>query len=68
MKKRRFSRECKIEAVRLVTDRGIAVGQACRDLELSESVLRRPMREFNGALSGAFSGHGRPGQEQAALR
>ncbi len=67
MKRRTFSREFKIEAVRLVTDRGVAVAEACRDLKLSESVLRRWMREFEGAPSGAFPGHGRLGQEQAEI-
>jgi transposase-like protein len=35
-----FSRAFKIEAVRLVTDRGVAVAQAARDLDLAERVLR----------------------------
>lgn len=41
MKRRTFSKEFKIEAVRLVTDRGVAVVQASRDLDVAESVLRR---------------------------
>ena len=39
MTSRKFSREFKIEAVRLVTDRGVAVAQAARDLDIAESVL-----------------------------
>ena len=35
MQRRTFSREFKIEAVKLVTERGVAVAQACRELELS---------------------------------
>lgn len=35
MTKRKFSRRIKIEAVRLVMDRGVAVSQAARDLDLS---------------------------------
>ena len=46
MTRRKFSREFKIEAVRLVTDRGVAVAQAARDLDVAESVLRRWMREL----------------------
>lgn len=49
MTRRKFSREFKIEAVRLVTDRGVAVAQAARDLDLAESVLRRWMRELPAA-------------------
>ena len=44
MKRRKFSRELKIEAVGLVTDRGVAVAQAARDLDVAESVPRRWMR------------------------
>jgi transposase len=39
MTSRKLSREFKIEAVRLVTDRGVAVAQAARDLDIAESVL-----------------------------
>jgi transposase len=39
--RRKFAREFKIEAVRLVTDRGVAVAQAARDLDLAERVLCR---------------------------
>ncbi|TJZ80515.1 transposase [Paracoccus hibiscisoli] len=56
--RRKFSREFKTEAVRLVTDRGVAVSQAARDLDLSESVLRRWMRELSAAPAAAFPGNG----------
>ncbi len=67
MKRRTFSREFKVEAVKLVTERGVAVVQACRDLELSESVLRRWMREVGDAPLGAFPGHGRASPEQVEI-
>jgi len=41
MARRKSSREFKVEAVRLVTDRGVEVAQAARDLDVAESVLRR---------------------------
>ena len=41
MMRRKFSREFKIEAVRLVADRGVAVVQAARELDVGQSVLRR---------------------------
>lgn len=53
MTRRKFSREFKVEAVKLVTERGVAVAQAVRDLDVAESVLRRWMRgtdEVTGAL------------------
>jgi transposase len=58
MTRRKFSREFKIEAVRLVTDRGVAVAQAARDLDLAESVLRRWMRELTATPVAAFPGNG----------
>jgi transposase len=58
MTRRKFSREFKIEAVKLVTERGVAVAQACRDLDLAESVLRRWMRELTAAPVAAFPGNG----------
>ena len=40
MQRRRFSREFKVEMVRLVTDRGVSIAQATRD------VLRKRVKEF----------------------
>ena len=45
MVRRKFTIEFKLEAVKLVTERGVAVARAARDLDLAESVLRRWMRE-----------------------
>lgn len=58
MTRRKFTREFKIEAVRLVMDRGVAVAQAARDLDLAESVLRRWMRELAATPAAAFPGNG----------
>jgi transposase len=58
MTRRKFSREFKIEAVRLVTDRGVAVAQAARDLDVAESVLCRWMRELTVTPATAFPGNG----------
>ena len=41
MQRRVFSRELKLEAVKLVTERGVAVAQAARDLDVAQGVLRR---------------------------
>jgi len=56
MGRRTFNREFKLEAVRLVRDRGLSVAQACRDLEIAESVLRRWMRETEADPRHAFPG------------
>lgn len=62
MGRRKFNREFKLDAVRL--DRGVAVTQACRDLELAESVMRRWMRELDGGPAQAFSDNGQMKLEQ----
>jgi transposase InsO family protein len=56
--RRKFGREFTIEAVKLVTERGVSVAQACRRLELAESVLRWWMRELTSAPAPAFPGNG----------
>jgi len=58
MQQRKFSREFKLEAVRLVKDRGVAVAQVCRDLDLHENVLRKWIRELLTDPQHAFPGHG----------
>ena len=45
MQRRRFSREFKIEAVKLVRERGVSVAQAGRDLGIHENVLRKWVKE-----------------------
>ena len=57
MTRRKFSRAFKIEAVRLVPDRGVTVAQAARGLDIAQSVLRRWMRELT-ANPAAFPGPG----------
>ena len=59
MTRRKFGREFKIEAVRLVTERCVAVAQAARDLDSAESVLRRWMRELTATPATAFPGNGK---------
>ena len=45
MQRRKFSREFKLEAVKLVRERGVSVAQAARDLDLHENVLRKWVRD-----------------------
>lgn len=58
MRRGKFSREFKVEAVRLVTDRGVAVAQAARNLDAAESVLRRWRGELTAAPTAAAPGSG----------
>ena len=58
MTRRKFSREFKIEAVRLVTDRGVAVAQAARDLDVAESGLRCSSRAAIARFQKILESHG----------
>lgn len=58
MGRRQFTREFKIEAVRLVRDRGVSVAQAARDLDVHENVIRKWVSAFAAGAADAFPGHG----------
>jgi transposase len=65
--RRQFSREFKLEAVRLVKDRGVSVAQAARDLDVHENVLRKWVRELAADPQQAFPGQGMVKPEQAEI-
>ena len=67
MERRRFTREFKLEAVKLVTDRGVTIAQASRDLEVNGTVLRRWVKEFGSDPQQAFPGHGQQKADQAEI-
>jgi transposase len=67
MQRRKFSREFKIEAVRLIKERGVAVAQASRDLDVHENVLRKWARELAADPGQAFPGHGHLKPEQLEI-
>ena len=67
MRRRKFSREFKLEAVRLIKDRGVAVARAARDLDVHENVLRKWVRELSGDPQHAFPGHGQMKPEQLEI-
>ncbi|GAN81865.1 Transposase [Acidocella aminolytica 101 = DSM 11237] len=46
MARRKFGAEFKTEAAKLIAERGVSVDRAARDLDLTESVLRRWMHEL----------------------
>ena len=65
--RRQFSREFKLEAVKLVAERGVSISQAARDLDLGETVLRRWVREQTTDPQQAFPGNGVMKPEQAEI-
>lgn len=67
MRRRKFSREFKLEAVRLVKDRGVAAAQAARDLDVHENVLRKWVRDLSTDPQHAFPGNGQMKPEQLEI-
>lgn len=67
MQRRKFGREFKLEAVKLVRARGVSVAQAARDLDVHENVLRKWVREFGTDPVQAFPGHGQMKPEQQEI-
>lgn len=67
MGRRQFSREFKVEAVKLVRERGVSVAQAARDLDLHVNVLRKWVRDHDADPPSAFPGHGQMKPEQLEI-
>jgi len=67
MQRRRFSREFKVEAVKLVRERGVSVAPGARDLDVHENVLRKWVKEFGSDPVQAFPGHGQIKPEQQEI-
>lgn len=67
MARRSFTREFKLEAVRLVSERGLSVSQAARDLDIHENVLRKWVRQYREDPAHAFPGAGQMKPEQAEV-
>ena len=67
MVRRKFTREFKLEAVKLITERGVTAAQAARDLGVHQTVLRNWVRAFGDDPAHAFPGHGQLKPEQAEI-
>ncbi len=63
MERRRFTREFKLEAVRLIRERGVSYAQASQDLNVHPTQLRNWVKAFADDPQQAF-----PGQGQAQAR
>jgi transposase len=67
MERRKFTREFKLEAVRLIKERGVSIAQASRDLDVHQTVLRNWVRDFGDDPVSAFAGHGQMKPEQLEI-
>ena len=57
-KRRVFSREFKVEAVKLITEKGYSIAEASRNLGVDYSVLRRWKNQLESDSQHAFPGKG----------
>jgi transposase len=67
MERRKFTREFKLEAVKLVRDRGVAFKQAALDLGVHENVLRKWVKDSAADPQHAFPGQGQMKPEQLEI-
>jgi transposase len=66
-RRRTFSREFKLEAVRLVRERGVTAAQAARDLDIHPNLLRNWVKAFSADPRHAFPGQGQMKPEQLEI-
>jgi transposase len=67
MGRRKYTKEFKLEALRLVTERGVGFAQASRDLGIHQNVLRNWVKEFAADPQHSFPGHGQMKPEAAEI-
>ena len=67
VRRRAFTREFKLEAVRLVRDRGVSAAQASRDLGVHANMLRKWVKDFEDDPKQAFPGQGQMKPEQVEI-
>ncbi len=67
MERRRFTREFKLEAVRLIRDRGVSYAQASEDLKVHPTQLRNWVKVFADDPQHAFPGQGQMKPEQLEI-
>jgi transposase len=67
MTRKIFSREFKLEAVKLVTQRGVTCAQAARDLGIGQNVVSRWVREARADKEQAFPGRGQMKPDDAEI-
>lgn len=67
-KRRKYTREYKVEAVKLVTEGGQTIAQAARDLGLGANVLQRWKKQFTEDPVHSFPGQGHLKPDDEELR
>ena len=67
MERRQFTREFKLEAVRLIKQRGVSYAQASKDLGVHPTQLRSWVKQLADDPQHAFPGHGQMKPEQLEI-
>jgi len=67
-RRRTYTSEFKVEAVKLVTEKGYSVAEACRSLGVGETLLRSWMAALQEKGAEAFPGHGRLSPQEEEIR
>jgi transposase len=67
MGRRFFTREFKLESVKLVRERGVSIAQAARDLGIGQNVLGRWVRESASDPKQVFPGRGQMKPDDAEV-
>src|SRR5207248_5813105 len=67
MERRKFTQEFKLEAVRLIKDRGVSYVQASQDLGVHPTQLRNWVKAFADDPHDAFPGQGQMKPEQLEI-
>jgi len=67
MERRKFTQEFKLEAVRLIKDRGVSYVRASEDLGVHMSQLRDWVKKFSDDPQQAFPGNGQMKPEQLEI-
>src|SRR5437660_6041153 len=67
MERRQFTREFKLEAVRLIKERGVSYAQASKDLGVHPTQLRNWVKQLADDPQHAFPGQGQMKPEQLEI-
>ena len=67
-KRKQYTKEFKLDAVRLVTEQGYTRAEAARNLGLNANMLGRWVQEMQADEDEAFRGNGKLSAEQQELR
>ena len=65
--RRRFSREFKLDVVRMVTDGGHDVKSVSKELEIRPDMIQKWVNQLSGDPEQAFPGHGRQKERDAEV-